>query len=175
MNLFHRSPGVGFEQAHEMLEACHERVLRTLDLLLRLQAHLVVQGADQQARDAARDILRYFDLAAPHHHEDEERHVLPCLREAGQGPLADRLAQEHRAMSAAYAALRPGLVGLSEQGTVPATSAWAAFAALYRAHIECEERDAFPLARARMSAAAVQAMGDEMRARRQAPPAAGGR
>jgi hemerythrin-like domain-containing protein len=171
MSLFHRSPGVGFEQPYEMLEACHERVQRTLDLLLRLQAHLVVQGADQQARDAARDILRYFDLAAPQHHEDEERHVLPRLREAGLGPLADRLAQEHRRMSAAYAALRPGLVGLAEQGAMPATAEWAAFAALYRAHIDCEEQHAFPAARAGMSEEAARSMGDEMRVRRQAPPA----
>ncbi|RYY71287.1 MAG: hemerythrin domain-containing protein, partial [Comamonadaceae bacterium] len=74
-----RSPGVGFEQPFEMLEACHERVQRSLQLLARLCAHVRSQGGDDSAREAARDVLRYFDIAAPLHHEDEELHVFPPL------------------------------------------------------------------------------------------------
>ena len=66
MKTLNSSPAVGFDQPFEMLEACHERVERSLGLLLRLAEHLVSHGADEQARDAARDVLRYFDLAAPH-------------------------------------------------------------------------------------------------------------
>ena len=96
-----------------MLLACHERVQRSLDLLLRLQAHVATQGADGQARDAARDVLRYFDLAGPQHHADEERHVLPRLRTAGLGALADRLAADHAEMERQWRALRPALAGLA--------------------------------------------------------------
>lgn len=35
------SPAVGFEQPFDMLEACHERVRRSLSLLERLIAHIV--------------------------------------------------------------------------------------------------------------------------------------
>jgi hypothetical protein len=70
---------VGFEQPFAMLEACHERVQRTLALLARLRVHVREQGADENARQAARDVLRYFDMAAPLHHEDEELHVFPLL------------------------------------------------------------------------------------------------
>ena len=34
------APAATFEQPFEMLVACHERVIRTLDLLQRLRAHL---------------------------------------------------------------------------------------------------------------------------------------
>ena len=47
------APAVGFEQPFAMLEACHERVQRTLGLLQRLRDHVRAQGADEQARQAA--------------------------------------------------------------------------------------------------------------------------
>lgn len=169
MNLLHNPPAVGFDQPFEMLEACHERVGRSLALLLRLADHLAQQGADAQARDAARDVLRYFDMAAPLHHEDEERHVLPRLRAAGRDDLADRIAADHRDMHAAYQALRPGLVALRDDGALPDAGGWAGFAALYRRHIELEEGSAYPLALDGADAAALAAMGAEMAGRRQAP------
>ncbi len=73
------APAAGFEQPFEMLEACHERVQRMLALLGRLREHLASHGADEQARQAARDVMRYFDQAAPEHHRDEELHVFPPL------------------------------------------------------------------------------------------------
>ncbi|MCB1958559.1 MAG: hemerythrin domain-containing protein, partial [Rhodocyclaceae bacterium] len=72
------TPGAGFDQPFELLSACHDRVQRSLDLLRRLQDHLAIHGADGQAQDAARDVLRYFDIAAPLHHDDEERHIFPA-------------------------------------------------------------------------------------------------
>ena len=48
------APAVGFEQPFAMLEACHERVQRTLALLARLRAHVRQHGADEDARQAAK-------------------------------------------------------------------------------------------------------------------------
>ena len=59
------SPAVGFDQPFEMLHACHDRVERTLVLLGRMVAHVHDHGHDEDSRSAARDVLRYFDLAAP--------------------------------------------------------------------------------------------------------------
>ena len=102
------APAVGFEQPFAMLEACHERVQRTLALLARLRAHVRQHGADTDARQAARDVLRYFDIAAPLHHQDEELHVFPLLR-AQASPevqaLVQRLQQDHLAMTADWARL----------------------------------------------------------------------
>ena len=55
------TPAVGFEQPFAMLEACHERVERTLTLLQRLRAYVREQAADDAARQAARDVLRQND------------------------------------------------------------------------------------------------------------------
>lgn len=167
----HRSPAVGFEEPFEMLSACHERVERMLQLLERLAEHLPQRGADTQAADAARDVMRYFDLAAPHHHEDEERHVLPALRADGRAALsalADRLHADHEQMHGAWAALRSTLVQI-ERGQWPAGAAFdavAPFAALYRAHIAAEEGEAYPEAAAHVLGPARAAMGREMAARR---------
>jgi D-amino-acid dehydrogenase len=53
----------------EVLDACHERIQRMLRRLQWLRVHLATMGCDDQARQAARDVLRYFDLAAPAHHD----------------------------------------------------------------------------------------------------------
>lgn len=150
-----------------MLLACHDRVRRSLDLLLRLQAHVAGHGADDQARDAARDVLRYFDLAGPKHHEDEERHVLPRLRAAGAHALADRLAADHAEMGRQWAVLRQPLAALA-QGEPQDLSAEAcqAYATLYANHMAAEEGQAFSLASRGADAAALAAMGEEMAGRR---------
>ena len=82
----HRAPGAGYEAPFEMLDACHERVERMLRLLHKLRAHLQASGWDAQAAEAARDVLRYFNEAAPRHHEDEERHVFPAVLAAPDAP-----------------------------------------------------------------------------------------
>lgn len=164
MNLFH-SPSVGFEAPFEMLRACHERVERMLTLLERLAAYLSENPADATAQQAAADVMRYFDLAAPHHHEDEERHVLPRLRERGHAALADRLAQDHRRMLEAWAVLRVQLADV-QAAIKPDTESWPAFVALYRAHIALEEGEAFELSAAGLEAPELTLMGKEMEGRR---------
>ncbi|MCP5270849.1 MAG: hemerythrin domain-containing protein [Burkholderiaceae bacterium] len=168
------TPGAGFDQPFELLSACHDRVQRSLDLLRRLQDHLAIHGADGQAQDAARDVLRYFDIAAPLHHEDEERHVFPALlaADAGRhGALVARLQDDHRRMAAAWPAARAALQAVADgrwttEGASPAVQAWQDFAALYGPHIDAEEQLAYPAARALADAEAAHAMGTEMAARR---------
>jgi len=55
------------------------------------------QGHDARSRSAARDVLRYFDLAAPQRHDDEERHVFPRV-----------LAQAFRALYAEHMPIEEG-------------------------------------------------------------------
>lgn len=167
----HAGPAVGFEAPFEMLEACHQRVHRMLDLLERLATHLGSHGADEPARQAARDVMRYFDQAGPAHHEDEERHVLPRLRAAHHGALADRLHADHEAMARAWALVRADLQAVADGGWQRAAQSaadvrWVAFAVLYREHIRAEEAEAYPAARDGLDAALEQAMGREMAARR---------
>lgn len=173
----HRSPAAGFDQPFELLAACHERMARTLALLERLGAHLAQHGCDTVARSAASDVLRYFDMAAPLHHQDEELHVLPRLREQGQAALAARLRAEHRVMEHEWAALRPDLVavqaGTLDIGALGAARArWTSFATLYRGHLGVEDAQAFPAARDALTLDEARTMGQDMAHRRGAryPP-----
>jgi hemerythrin-like domain-containing protein len=167
------SPAAGFEQPFEMLEACHERIGRMLELLSRLRAHVDAHGVDEQAKGAARDVMRYFDLAAPQHHLDEERHVLPALRASGDAALqalAARLQEDHRRMEAGWTAAREVLARL-EQGHAKALEAQehatlAALAALYTDHLAAEETTAFPAAERGLGDAQLRQMGVDMRVRR---------
>jgi hemerythrin-like domain-containing protein len=168
------SPGAGFDQPFEMLTACHERVQRTLDLLQRLQNYLIAKGVDDNARQAARDVLRYFDLAAPLHHEDEERHIFPALLQEGTDPrtqaVVRQLQQDHVHMAACWTQARAPLRALAD-GTQNAFSiadqvVLARFASLYADHIRHEEALVYPAAKALIDAMAQQAMGREMAARR---------
>lgn len=159
-------PAAGFDEPFSMLQACHERVERSLSLLERLATHVAQHGADAQAQDAARDVLRYFDIAAPHHHEDEERHVLPALRAQGQGALADRIAADHAAMSAAWQALRPWLLAVQQGDAGSTPPDLPRFAVRYREHIALEEGSVFAPAQAALDATEQRAMGREMAERR---------
>lgn len=166
-------PAVGFDTPFDLLEACHERVLRSLALLQKLQDYLHDHRCDDSARQAARDVLRYFDMAAPLHHEDEELHVFPPLLERGGADTVAavrQLQQDHEAMSANWQAARALLQALAE-GSQESFSALdeavlARFAGVYAEHIRLEEDLVYPAARALLAPEAVQAMGAEMRRRR---------
>lgn len=169
-----------FDEPLTLLHACHDRVHERCALLQKLWQHMVTHGADPQAQGAAANILRYFDVAAPHHHEDEERHVFPVLLASGDAKLeqcARTLLQQHQDMAAAWQQLRP-LLQAVQQGQTPDLAAHAGlikhFVALYEAHIALEEEVAFPAGFAAMPAQAQAQAGDEMAARRGAtrPPSA---
>lgn len=171
-------PTASFDEPFDLLHACHARVERSLVLLLRLGDYLSEQGGqdpDGLARDAATDVLRYFDVAAPLHHADEEQHVFPALRQAGQpelAALADVLQEEHRQMDAQWRPIRADLQTLQNeqmpdaQMLQAARQRWVAFAALYRKHLATEESLAYPPCIQRLNPADQQAMGREMAGRR---------
>ncbi len=167
--------GAGFEHPFDMLAACHERLERTLSLLDRLVSYLDAEGSDLHARDAARDVVRYFDIAAPAHHEDEERHVFPTLEASSDESLhklAARLRADHQQMVEEWAALRPLLtrVMLGDEGPyIELALAASHFHDFHTAHMAAEDEFAFRPAHAVMSqgdAEAMREMGDEMARRR---------
>jgi len=167
------APGASFDEPFEMLAACHERIERMLTLLARLRAHVRANGCDAQAQQAARDVMRYFDLAAPQHHLDEELHVFPPLRARGEAPLTqlvERLQHDHRVMEARWQDARAVLASVAQGGNDrlrPEDEARLdAFASLYADHLRAEEDIAYPAADALLDAATRSAMGDEMARRR---------
>lgn len=170
---FH-SPGASTEAPLEMLSACHGRVASQCDTLQRLDQHLAQHGSDTAAREAATAVMRYFDLAAPHHHADEEQDLFPHLREAMAGSdavcirqLTDRLCAEHRVLEGQWQALRAVLQGIAQgQAVRPAPGQVDAFVAAYQAHIECEENELLPMATRLLADAQLAQIGQAMRQRR---------
>jgi len=175
----HSAPAAGFEAPFEMLATCHDRVERMLVLTARLQQHLLEKGCDEQARQAARDVMRYFDLAAPLHHQDEELHVFPPLlagADAALRALVQRLVQHHRQMEVDWVEVRRTLQAVADSpasGWTPLTAVQTAaltqFAALYRQHLDDENTLAYPAAQATLSPQAIQAMSEDMMQRRGVP------
>ena len=175
----HSAPAAGFEAPFEMLATCHDRVRRMLALQAKLQQHLLEKGCDEPARQAARDVMRYFDIAAPLHHQDEELHVFPPLLagpDAALRTLVQRLKQDHGQMEVAWVEARRTLQAVAdgiESGWTPLSTAQIGaldqFAALYRQHLEDEDKAAYPAAQAALSPAAVQAMSEDMMQRRGVP------
>ena len=167
------TPAVGFGQPFEMLEACHERVQRTLTLLEKLRAYLHTHTCDDTARQAARDVLRYFDLAAPLHHQDEELHVFPLLLSQGAPSVVavvQQLQHDHACMAADWAAARGALQAIADGAAAGFGAEDEArldqFAQRYQQHIQAEEGTAYPCAQALLGQGELHAMGLEMAARR---------
>jgi hemerythrin-like domain-containing protein len=129
--------------------------------------------------------MRYFDVAAPLHHQDEELHVFPPLLagpDAALRELVQRLQQDHRQMEVAWTEARRTLKAVADSppsGWTPLstsqTGALDQLAALYRRHLDDEDRQAYPAAEAALSPAAVQAMSQDMMQRRGVPAGPPGR
>ena len=168
------SVAAGLEAPLEMLAACHDRIRSRCSVLLRLRSHVATKGADAEAADAARGVIRYFDTSAPHHHEDEERDLFPALLEAmpGSDPVCLReltgsLADEHRELACLWEIVRPWLVAI-ERGEKPTGDAGEiqSFVDLYDRHARREEEELFPMAKRLLGDEELQRIGRAMRLRR---------
>ena len=170
----HSAPAAGFEVPLEMLSACHGRIEQQCSTLRRLQSHLPGHGADDQARAAAAGVMRYFDLAARQHHEDEERDLFPALLEsmAGSNPvclreLTEDLTAEHRELEAAWRRIRAVLERVEAgEEVVLGLEQVEAFVDLYARHIEREEQELLPMAARLLSGDELDRIGRAMRERR---------
>jgi len=163
-------PAPGFDAPLDVLEACHARIARQCDTLEKLLAYLPQHGADAQARQAARAVMAYFDTAAVHHHDDEERNLFPLLEAAGVPgacDLVETLTLEHEDQTRLWRALRVQLVGIVAGASAELDADLTArFVAAQRTHLEFENRRVLPLARACLDAAALDRLGRAMAARR---------
>lgn len=169
-----RTPGAGFDQPVEMWLACHERVQRFAALLGRLAEHLAAQGADEDAQVTATSIRRYFNEAAPRHHEDEEVDMFPRLRERLDAErdrtvldVLDQVEADHLEMAGLWKRLDAVLAEIARGQPVELKQSLIdRFATMYRHHIDAEERVILPALRKALGKADWQAVGRAMAERR---------
>lgn len=133
---------------------------------------------DPARRDAPRKsatVLSYLEHDLPHHIADEEKDLLPFLRE--RCAPADRterilrlLAEEHGRDQDLTESLRTGLRALAAGKALRSQEAFlksaAAFAELQRRHLAWEDELILPLARERLTAGDLQTIGRRMAERR---------
>ena len=163
-----------FSQPIAVLKHCHGRIRKQLATLEKLLTHLPEHGADDQARQAASAILRYFDKAAHLHHDDEEQDLIPMLRAVAQGEdaatlqaLAPTILQDHKEMDALWQDLHEQLTAIAEgTGTALTSSAVNRFVGRYTAHMDREESTMAPMAMRLFSPEQMAKLGQSMQARR---------
>ena len=159
---------IAAERPLELLFACHERVRRFTALAGRLAAHVIDHGADEQARDAATQILRYFEQSLPNHHADEEEDVFPALLKLHDVALSASIAAleaEHLVLDALWQEVAPWLRRVVQGEADPVPVGLAQFITDYTMHIEREEREVFA-ALERLPAEVIDAIAQRMRVRR---------
>ena len=164
----------GFDQPIAVLKHCHGRIRKQLATLERLLAHLPGHGADEQARQAAAAVLKYFEKAAHLHHEDEEQDLIPMLRAVAQGEdaatlqaLAPVILQDHKDMDAIWQDLHEQLAAIADGSAATlSTSSVQRFVQRYTAHMEREESTMAPMAMRLFSSEQMARLGAAMGRRR---------
>lgn len=163
-----------FDQPIAVIKHCHDRIRKQLATLDKLLAHLPEFGADEQARQAAQAVLKYFEKAAHLHHEDEEQDLIPMLRAVAQGEdaatlqaLAPVILQDHKDMDALWQDLHEQLTAIAEgQAAALSASTVQRFSQRYASHMEREEGSLAPMALRLFSPEQMAQLGKAIQRRR---------
>ncbi len=159
----------------DWLQDCHGRIRQFSGIGIRLAE---AEGApDEEVREAAEKLVRYFTIALPLHSEDEERSLAPRLlakalpaelekavvaMQDEHGPihaLIDELVPHWRTLMdepSKLVDLAPALRPLSRK-----------LATIFDPHLSSEEKLIFTAAKERLETAELAEIASEMRARRQ--------
>jgi hemerythrin-like domain-containing protein len=169
MDLLDR-PAPSFDDPVGLLLACHRRIEKHCDTLQRMPKHLEKHGVDSDLQTAITRILRYFSLAGPAHHADEELGLFPWLLARPDFPGALRaplrnLVDQHRQLETAWQNLSEDLNDLIVTEK-PRALRLEPFVIMNRAHIALEDGEIFPLARQILDPDSANALGRTMILRR---------
>ncbi|MFC3531574.1 hemerythrin domain-containing protein [Vogesella facilis] len=161
-----------FDAPLEMLNACHDKVRHFCQQLDALPAYIAAHGNSAALGNSIAGIVRYFEVAGPAHHQDEEDELFPLIlaRQPDAAPKIEQLLGEHGYLHARWNAIRDDLNAYAA-GTLATLNAGEIheFTRLYREHAAREEAWLFPTASALISEAELHAAGQRMAARRTAP------
>lgn len=157
MTDFFSPHSAGFDSPIELLEACHEKVRRFAKLAQRIALHIEKSGVDSRAQEAAESVLRYFTLAAPLHHQDEEEDLFPALKNLSHPTLGkeqieklnstiQELESEHVTLGLLWSEIEKWLKDIVENKQHLAPACLDVFAAQYIDHADREEKTIYPYA-----------------------------
>lgn len=168
------SPAAGLDQPIEILKACHERVINHCEIMQRLSEHLKKTGVDEQAMLASKNLLRYFELAAKNHHEDEEKNLFPMLLDSMAGSdavcikeIINTLKNEHLLLENIWHKINAPLKLVASGIHVEIDeSQIKLLTEIYKKHINLEENELFPMAKRLLNEEQLKHMSHDMTQRR---------
>ena len=171
-------PDRDFTDPIGMLEDCHRRIEKFLDVLLTLAGQAQGNALTDEHRAAVETSLRYFREAAPKHTADEEESLFPRMRASQHDEARELLSnldhlhtdhvqanENHRAVDELFQRwMTDGLLPAPE--FVRLTSLLHSLRETYVRHIKEEETEIFPNAARILGPSALRAVGLEMSKRR---------
>jgi hemerythrin-like domain-containing protein len=156
----------GFDDPIGLLRACHTKMLNHCELLTVL---LDRDSMDDEARQVAHSISRYFSDSAVMHHRDEEEDLFPRINRQSLkiAELVHTLKKQHATLDTLWNSMAPELKQLPADGFSAAFKHSATeFSTLCRQHIEKENRELLPLVSNSLSHQALAEIGESMASRR---------
>ncbi|MGV6989024.1 hemerythrin domain-containing protein [Testudinibacter sp. P80/BLE/0925] len=165
-------PFASWAEPIEMLYACHGKVKRFCRQLQMLPDYLAKNGVNQAVKNDVQQILNYFEIAAPLHHDDEEKDFFPAL--LTHYPPAktniDELERQHILLHENWEKLSQQLQELLDnQRNAISPELIKQFIADYEVHIALEE-PLFELGKRYLSEDELRRLGEIMSNRRRLQP-----
>jgi len=164
-----------FERPLELLSSCHEKILHFSSTLLKLSTALKQEGWNDNFVATAEQIQRYFNVAAPEHHHDEELHLFPAIISLDPEfkkpetlelvTAINLMIKEHVESDALWESLNSMLEERTENFDELEKLA-IQFEADMREHAEIENETIFPFAEEHISEKEFEKMGAEIAKRR---------
>jgi hemerythrin-like domain-containing protein len=158
----------GFDDPLALLRACHKKIIAHCDMLDDLLTYITEHGIDDEARNSARGIERYFSTSAVLHHRDEEDDLFPRLNRQSIriAELIQELKKEHTRLDQLWGTIAPQLKRLPDSFTDDFLEAAGDFCTLSRQHVNRENMEFLPLAASSLSQLYLGDIGESMARRR---------
>ena len=169
-DLLNNDPAPDFTDPLGLLRACHQRILGFCDLLEKVASHINNHGVDDEAKQAAKKIYRYFSTSAKLHHLDEEQDLFPLVvnQSLEITAIVHELKQEHITLDAVWNDIE---LLLAKPASIEAVRDFSQrvdlFCLAYRQHVAKENKKFLPIAQHLISAEQLQELGYKMQKRRQ--------
>lgn len=175
LNNSSKKDSVGFEAPLELLVSCHDKILLFSSALDKLSQALKEDGWNSQHKASAEQIRRYFNIAGPEHHLDEEKHLFPAIialdpefkqpQSLEIVQLINRLIKEHVETDVLWESLDTMLAEQSEDFDTLEELA-RQFALDMHEHARIENEIVFPFVKTHINDTELKKMGAEIAQRR---------
>ncbi|QEY25483.1 hemerythrin domain-containing protein [Neisseria zalophi] len=132
-----------FNEPIEMLYACHGKVRRFCSQIGKLPEYIDENGCNNVALQAVHQISRYFNIAAPLHHQDEEEDFFPLLLQyyPQAKPDIEQLLKQHNTLHNNWTAVSQEFAKLEADPNYQLkNNILQRFCADYDTHLNIEER-----------------------------------